>query len=88
MLIVVGMARPRGHLLSPSAWNDVLALRGDTLTAVAERAGIPRATVSGLVGGNSRASAPLAHQLAAAAGVHAETLFPTLRGAAFSEAVA
>lgn len=80
------MARPRGHRLSPSAWEDVLTLRGDSLTAVAERADIPRATLSGLVGGHARASVPVAHQLAAAIGCHPETLFPTLRSASFTEA--
>lgn len=82
------MARPRGHPLSPSAWSDVLTLKGESLTDVATRAGIPRATVSALVGGNSRASVPLAHQLAHALGVHPETLFPTLRSVTFVEAVA
>lgn len=73
------MARPKGHRLSPTAWDDVLTLRGDNLTNVAERADIPRATLSGLVGGHHRASVPIAHQLANALGVNAETLFPTLR---------
>lgn len=85
MRIVFRMARPRGHRLSPSAWQDILTLRGDSLTAVADRADIPRATVSGLVGGHARASVPVAHQLATALGCHPETLFPTLRAAAFSE---
>lgn len=73
------MARPRGHRLSPAAWDDILALRGESITSVAERSSIPRATISGLVGGHHRASVPIAHKLATALGCNAETLFPTLR---------
>lgn len=54
-------------------------LRGETITSVAERSGMPRATISGLVGGHHRASVPIAHKLASALGCNAETLFPTLR---------
>lgn len=79
VVIVSSMARPRGHRLSPSAWNDVLTLRGDSLTAVADRADIPRATLSGLVGGHARASVPVAHSIAMALGCNPETLFPTMR---------
>lgn len=79
------MARPRGHRLSPTAWEDILSLRGDSLTAVAERAGIPRATLSGLVGGHHGAATPIAHKLALALGCHPETLFPTLRSSLYAE---
>lgn len=82
------MARPKGHRLSPKAWDDVLRFKGDTLTAVADRADIPRATVSGLVGGFHRASVPTAHKLANALGCDPETLFPTLRASTYSEVAA
>ncbi len=49
-----------------------------TLTEAAERADIPRATVSSLVGGHHRATIPQAGRLADALGFHVETLFPTL----------
>ena len=80
------MARPRGHRLSPAAWQDVLTLRGLSLTQAAELAGVPRATVSGLVGGHQRASVPLTRKLSEALGCSPETLFPTLRSSTFTEA--
>lgn len=80
------MARPSGHELSPTAWDDTLRLSGLSLTVAAERAEIPRATVSGLYHGHHKASVPTCHKLAAAVGVHPHTLFPTLRRTA--EAVA
>ena len=79
------MARPRGHRLSPAAWSDILTLRGESLTSVAEHSGVPRATLSGLAGGFHRASVPVAHKIAAALGVNPETLFPTLRASMFVE---
>lgn len=75
------MARPAGHRLSASAWEDVLRLSGLQLTQVAERAGLPRATLSSLLGGHHKASIPVAKQLSDALGVHPETLFPTLHPA-------
>lgn len=72
------MARPRGYKLSTRAWDDILRLSGTNLTTVAERSGINRATLSGLVGGHHAASVPTTRKLAEALGVHAETLFPTL----------
>lgn len=72
------MARPAGHPLNRSAWEDFLRLTGLTLTQVADMAEIPRATVSGLLGGHHRASVQSAHRLAAAMGVQPATLFPTL----------
>jgi transcriptional regulator with XRE-family HTH domain len=72
------MARPAGHPLNRSAWEDVLSLKGLTLTQVADLAEIPRATLSGLLGGHHKASVPTCHRIAAAIGVQPGTLFPTL----------
>lgn len=72
------MARPRGHKLSRTAWEDVLALRGLSLTQVADMAEVARPTLSSLLGGSHGASTPMAHRIAKAVGVQAETLFPTL----------
>lgn len=72
------MARPAGHRLSRTAWDDVLRLAGLSLTRVAELADIPRPTLSSLLGGHHRASVPMAHRIAGAVGVHPETLFPSL----------
>lgn len=80
------MARPSGHKLSVRAWEDMLRYSGLSLTQVAERAGIPRATVSSLLGGFHNASVPIAHKLAAAVGCHPETLFPTLQSSSFKAA--
>lgn len=75
---VVDMARPQGQTLSVDAWNDILELRGMTLTEVADRAEIPRSTMSSLLGGFHRASLPMTHRIAAAAGCRVRTLFPGL----------
>lgn len=72
------MARPRGHLLSRPAWDDTIKHAGLTLADIEERTGIKRASISGLLGGHSRASTPNATKLAHTLGVHVETLFPTL----------
>lgn len=72
------MARPSGHRLNRAAWEDILALRGLTLTQVAEMAEVPRPTLSALLGGHNRASVPATHKIAAALGVQPATLFPTL----------
>lgn len=77
------MARPSGHPLSPKAFGDALRWTGLSLTEVAERSGIPRATVSSLLGGFHRASVPNCHRLAATIGCDPETLFPTLRASVF-----
>lgn len=82
------MARPTGHRLSPAAWDDLLRLTGISLTQVAERSGIPRPTLSSLLGGHHRASVPMAHKLAEALGCSPQTLFPTLRADSFTAAVA
>lgn len=75
---MVGMARPRGHFISRHAWDDTIKHSGLTLADIEERTGIKRASISGLLGGHSRASTVNAGRLAAALGVHVETLFPTL----------
>jgi len=81
------MPRPRGHRLSPHAWDDALVRAGLTLTEVAERSGIPRSTLSALLGGHSRASMTTARQIALVLTCRPETLFPTLNPS-FVEAVA
>lgn len=73
------MARPQGHELSPEAWEDILRLKGMSLTQVADRAEIPRPTLSSMLGGHHRASIPVAHKIAQALGCSPVTLFPTLR---------
>lgn len=73
------MARPRGFRLSVSAWEDVVvAGKKLTVTEVAALTGINRASISGLLGGHTRASLSMARELANGIGVHAETLFPLL----------
>lgn len=72
------MARPKGHRLNPDAWEDILVARGLSLTEIAERSGIPRPTVSSLLGGYHRASVPQAHRLAEALGCRPQTIFPSL----------
>lgn len=71
--------RPKGHRLSVAAWDDLLLLKGESLTSVAAKAGVQRATLSGMVIGRSRASVPTAHKLANALACNPATLFPTLR---------
>lgn len=56
----------------------MLRITGLSLTEIAERADVPRATLSGLVGGHHRASRPVAHRLALALDVHPGTLFEGL----------
>ena len=72
------MARPRGHYLNPDRFDDYLPEKGTTLTAVAESAGITRASLSGLVAQNHAASVPVAHKLAQNLGVNVGSLFPSL----------
>lgn len=72
------MARPSGHPLNREAWNDLLALKGLSLSQVADMANLPRPTLSSLLGGFHKASVPMAHKIATAVGCHPETLFPTL----------
>jgi transcriptional regulator with XRE-family HTH domain len=79
------MARPRGHKLNPDAFEALLQCSGRTITDVAEAAGIERATLSGLIGGHSRAAVPNAHRIAGVLGCRPAAIFPTLR-ADFAEA--
>jgi plasmid maintenance system antidote protein VapI len=72
------MPRPAGHLLNRDAFQDFLNVRGLSITDVADRADLPRSTVSALLGGHSRAATPSAHKIALAMGVQPGTLFPTL----------
>jgi transcriptional regulator with XRE-family HTH domain len=77
------MARPRGYPLNKDAFEWLLNQHlGKSLTHVAEAAGIQRATLSGLVGGYQRASAPMAHKLANAMDCKVGLLFPTLGSSA------
>jgi transcriptional regulator with XRE-family HTH domain len=76
------MPRPAGHRLSPEAFDDVLRLKGLSLTQAAQRSETPRPTLSSLLGGHSAASVPTAHRIAGALGVNPITLFPSLRDAA------
>lgn len=73
------MARPAGHRLSREAWDDILRLSGLSLTRVATLSGVPRPTLSSLLGGHHKASVPTAHQIADALNCDPVTLFPTLR---------
>jgi lambda repressor-like predicted transcriptional regulator len=72
------MARPTGHRLSPAAWADILECKGLTLTRVAARADIPRATLSSLLGGHHRASLATAAVIAETVGCRPATIFPTI----------
>lgn len=72
------MARPKGFRLSAQAFDDALRFSQTSITEASKRSGLPRATVSSLVGGFHRASLPQAEILAGALDVHVETLFPTL----------
>jgi transcriptional regulator with XRE-family HTH domain len=73
------MARPKGYRLSTAAWNDVVVNgKKFTVTEVAALTGVNRASLSGLLGGHTRASLTMARNLADGLGVSAETLFPLL----------
>lgn len=72
------MARPAGHPLNRAAWEDLLKLKGLSLTDVADLAEIPRVTLSSLYGGHHAASVPMTAKLARALQVQAATLFPSL----------
>lgn len=75
------MARPSGHALNRSAWDDILRLTGLSLTQVSEMSEVPRPTLSSLLGGHHKASVPMAHRIATAIGCKPATLFPTINGA-------
>lgn len=74
------MARPRGHYLSRPAWEDITKLAPNlpSITEMAELVDIQRASLSGIIGGHTRASTDKAKRIAAVVGVRVETLFPTL----------
>lgn len=72
------MPRPAGHLLNRDAFQDRLDQTGLSITEVADRADLPRSTVSALLGGFSKAATPNAHKIAAALGSRPASLFPTL----------
>lgn len=72
------MARPRGHQINPSAFEDFLRLTGKSLSEVADSAEVPRPTLSAIVGRHNRASGPVATKIAEALDVQPSTLFPTL----------
>lgn len=76
--MVLHMARPAGHRLSPEALEDVLTLKGLTKTQASERSGLPRATIASLAGGHHKAAMPTIRALADGLGVSPVTLFPTL----------
>jgi lambda repressor-like predicted transcriptional regulator len=73
-----GMGRPRGFRLSPPAWADALRYAGLTLTEASERSGIPRSTLSSLLGGHHRATATQARRISSTLGCRPETLFPSM----------
>jgi plasmid maintenance system antidote protein VapI len=73
------MARPRGHRLNPDAFEALLRCEGITITDLALRSEINRATISGLLGGHARASIPQTHKIASVFGCKPAALFPTLR---------
>lgn len=72
------MPRPAGHQLNRDAFQDFLDRTGLTITEVADRADLPRSTISALLGGHSKAATPNAHRIALAIGCRPGTLFPTL----------
>lgn len=72
------MPRPAGHQLNRDAFQDFLDRTGLSITEVADRADLPRSTISALLGGHSRAATPSAHRIATAIGCRPGTLFPTL----------
>jgi hypothetical protein len=83
------MARPKGHPLNRDAFRFVAEQHmGSTATAIAETAGIPRATIANLFANNRGATAPVAHQIANAMGVPVGVLFPTLGASAHKYAIA
>lgn len=73
------MARPKGYPLNVDAFEDWMTVHlGETITSIAEKAGMTRGALSGLVGRHHNASVPTAHKLADAMGCSVGTLFPTL----------
>lgn len=76
--MVTAMPRPSGHPLNRAAWDDLVAIKGLSVTELAELADVPRSTISALIGGHNRASVTAAHRLAGALGVQVGTLFPSV----------
>ena len=64
--------------MSRPALDDVLRLRGLSMTEAADRAGIALTTLSGLAADGHRASIGTAHQIAEALECSPGTLFPEL----------
>jgi plasmid maintenance system antidote protein VapI len=81
------MARPAGHKLNRAAFEDMLKVRGLSITELHERTEIPRATISSLLGGFHAASIPTAHRLALGLDCQPQTLFPTLGSSVEAEKV-
>lgn len=75
---MVDMARPRGHRLSAPAFDFAANAAGLNITELAERSGLQRATISGLLGGHHRASITKIAALSDALGCPPAMLFPTL----------
>lgn len=72
------MARPSGYKLSRFALDDISKLQGLSITDIAERSGISRATISSLLGGHHRASLTMTRRLAETLSVTPQSLFPEL----------
>jgi transcriptional regulator with XRE-family HTH domain len=72
------MARPKGFLLNRAALEDILRLRGLSMTEAAARSGVALTTLSGLAATDHRASIRTAHQLAQGIECAVGTLFPEL----------
>lgn len=70
------MPRPAGYWISRDAWDDVLELRGRSLSSIAERSGVKPSTLRTIATGHDRASLEVAHKIADGLGVHVATLFP------------
>ena len=81
------MARPKGHLISEQAFNDLLQRHNAPVTGarekwnfskVAAEAKIKLTTLSGLLKGDHGASEETAERIALALGCSKVTLFPSL----------
>lgn len=79
------MARPMGHRLNVTAWEDFVTRTGRTVQQVADATGdaddegsVSAATIRSLLSGHHKASPEQAHRISEAAGLHAATLFPSL----------
>lgn len=70
--------RPPGYWINREAWADLTTAKGLSIPTVAERGGIKPQTLRPIVTGHDRASLEMAHRIADGAGVHVETLFPSI----------